>query len=772
MLKISSFLQQSVLFVLFPFGATTGFSQPSLTSYVNPFIGTEKSPLSNYGFTFDTGDVFPGAVYPLGMFQFSPDTPSGIPGGYWYPDRSITGFSTRHFSGRGVACYQDFSFKPFLGAVTVSPAANATYNIGFSHTNETASPGYYSVLLNNGVQVELTATRRTGMARFTFPNTNAATMLIDAGSTVGGNTANTSITIIGTNQIQGYATGHIGGGRERYTLYFVADFDRGFSNSGTWNGATVNPGTLSSSGKQVGAFLSFDTTANPVVQARIGLSFVSLSNARANLNAENTNWNFAAIQSAADAAWNNTLGKIVVSGGTIAQMQIFYTSLYHCFFHPDTINDVNGQYMGMDGQVHTVANGHSQYENIECWGSYRSAHPLRALLSPSSGSDIAQSMVNYAQQGGGGLPSWEQTYRNSENMGGDDSSISVAGIYALGATNFDTASALAAMKLAAGTVDTKSDGNLVRSGLKQYLSLGYVVDQAATTLEYCGDDFALYQFSQMIGDTDPSDFTYLNRSGNWRNLFNSTNNLIQPRNSDGTWVTVTPATLSGYAESSAQQYTWFVPFNLKGLFTAMGGNSNVVAALDNFFLQLDAGPNSQFMFFGNEPCECDPWEYDYARAPWGTQSAGRRILTQCFTNLPNGLPGNDDEGDLSSWYVFAALGFYPEIPSAGGFVLGSPLFPMTTINLENGSQIKIQGNNASAQNYYVQSLAVNGTNTTSLWLPFATLKNGAALVFNLTNAPSNWAINADDAPPSFDDKLSSSISAVPSGLSAAAALRK
>lgn len=740
-----------------------------LTSYVNPFIGTAPSPLSHYGFSFDTGDVFPGAAYPLGMFQFSPDTPSGQAGGYWYPDTSIIGFSTRHFSGRGIHCYQDFSFKPLMGQVTVSPAAtNGTYSVAFSHTNESASPGYYSVRLNNGVQVELTATPHTGMARFTFPSTNAATVAIDAGSTVGGNTANTSVTVVGTNQIQGYATGHIGGGSQGYTIYFVAQFDRGFSNPGTWNGTNVNPGTLSSTGSQVGAFLSFDATANPVVQAKMGLSFVSINNALANLNAENTNWNFAAVQNAADAAWNNTLGKIVVSGGTFAQQQTFYTALYHCFFHPNVVNDVNGQYMGMDGQVHTVKSGHFQYENISSWDNYRSAMPLRAFLSPSVASDIVQSLVNYAQQGGGGLPAWEQTYRNSENMGGDDPAISVAGAYALGATNFDTAGALAAMKLGAGTAGTKSDGCSVRSALGQYVSFGYVTNQAATTLTYCGDDFALYQFSQMIGDADPSDVIYLNRSGNWRNLFNSTNNLIQPRNSDGTWVSVSPGTQNGYQEGSAMQYTWLVPFNLKGLFTAMGGNSNVVSMLNNFFQQLNAGPNNPCEWAGNEPCECVPWEYDYAGAPWGTQSAVHRILTQCFTNTPNGFPGNDDAGSISSWYIFAALGFYPETPSAGGFVIGSPLFPLATINLENGRQITIQGNNASLQNFYIQGMTINGAECTSLWLPFSTLKDGAALTFNLTNALCGWGTNLADAPPSFDDNLNLWISAIPSGLSAAA----
>ena len=643
----------------------------------------------------------------------------------------------------------------------------STYTIGFSHANETAVPGYYSVLLNNAVQVELTATPHTGMARFTFPSTNAATVILDAGASVGGDSANTSVTIVGT--IRSRVTRRPTSAELRKAIRFILWLNLTGGLAVREHG-TARPSiraSLSSTGSQAGAFFTFDARTNPVVLAKIGLSFVSISNAMANLNAENTNWNFTAIQQAADQSWSNVLNKIVVSGGTTAQLQTFYTALYHSFFHPNVISDVNGQYMGMDGQVHTVASGHSQYENISSWDIWRSGFPLRSFLSPDAAGDIAQSLVNWAQQGGGGLPRWEQTYRNSGTMVGDGPLIDLANAYAFGATNFDTAGALAAMKLNAGTVGTTSDGNLVRSGLNNYISLGYVPDDVSSTLEYCAADLALYQFAQALNDTDPADANYLGRSGNWQNLFNSTNNLIQPRNSDGSWVANITATSTGdYTEGSAIQYTLMVPFNLQGLFNAMGGNSNVVPMLDNFFQQLNAGPGSANEWVGNEPCECDPWEYDFAGAPRGTQSAVRRILTQCFTNLPSGIPGNDDGGSLSSWYVFGALGFYPEVPSAGGFVIGSPSFPSVTINLENGRQIIIQAPNASAQNYYVQSLTINGTNSTSLWLPFSTVQNGANLVFTLTNAPSSWGTNAADAPPSFG--TAAGLPPVPTGLNATA----
>jgi predicted alpha-1,2-mannosidase len=735
----------ALLAVASPSSATT-----NLTQFVNPFIGTTPGG-SGFGFSGDSGDVFPGAAYPRGLVQWSPDTPSNLPGGYYYPDTSIKGFSVRHFSGRGCVVYQDFAFVPVTGSVTTSPGTNiALYSSSFSHPNETAVPGYYRVLLNNGVQVELTATRRTGMGRFTFPVTNSATLLINAGSSVTGTTTNTSIAVIGNNQVQGYATAPVGCGSELYTVYFAAQFDRPFNNFGTWNGTSTNA-VSTSTGAQVGAFVTFDASSNQVVYAKVGISFVSISNALANLSAENPNWDFTGTQTAADAAWNNALNKIVVSGGALAQMQTFYTALYHCFFHPNVFSDANGQYRGMDGQVHTVSNGHVQYENIPGWDMYRSAAALMALLSPDDAGDVAQSLVNYAQQGGGGLPRWEQANRNSGGMIGDGPVAIISTAYALGATNFDTTAALAAMDKNAGQFGTMSDGNAVRSLLNDFEILGFVEGSASVTLEYASVDFALAQFAKAMGDTNKYAI-YLAYSGNWRNLFNPSTSYIQPRNFDGSWVAnISPSSQTGFTEGSCAQYTWLVPFNLRGVFDLMGGNSNAVARLDTYFTQLNAGPGSQYAFMGNEPCESDPWAYDFAGAPSKTEATIRRIQSQLFTNTPSGFPGNDDAGAISSWYVFAALGLYPMIPGVGGFVIGSPLFTNGIVDLENGQQIIIQGLNASSQNPYVQNLSINGSNTTQLWLPFDAIRNGATLAFTLGNTPSTWGTMPSDAPPSFDN---------------------
>ncbi|MDE3067979.1 MAG: GH92 family glycosyl hydrolase [Verrucomicrobiota bacterium] len=724
----------------------------NLTQYVNPFIGTSPGG-SGFGFSGNAGDVFPGAAWPRGMVQWSPDTPANLPGGYYYPDNVIKGFSVRHFSGRGCVCYQDFAFMPCLGGIGAPPSrANEFYGSAFSHEHEAASPGYYRVRLDNGVRVELTATARTGLGRFTFPPTNAATLLINAASSITGATTNTSVTLVGNHEIQGRATARVGCGKELYTVCFVAQFDRPWSRYGTWNGDTIKENSeaaRSSAGDRIGAILTFDTTTNPVVVAKVGLSFVSVRNAAANLNAESPGWDFAAIRAGADAAWNRVLNKIVVRGGTPAQKRVFYTALYHCFFHPNVFNDVNGEYRGMDGQVHRVADGRSQYENIPGWDNYRSATALTALLAPDQSSDIMQSLVNYARQGGGGLPRWEQVNRNSGGMVGDGPVIMLSTAHALGATNFDAAAALAAMNLNAGTPGTKSDGHLVRSGLADYIKLGYVPRSASVTLEYDSADFALSQFASALGDTAKYRL-YLRRAENWRNLFDDSTGYIQPRNRDGSWVAnVTAATQRGYTEGSAAQYTWLVPFDLRGLFDKVGGNAKAVSRLDAYFTRLNDGPASAHAFMGNEPCEGDPWEYDYVGAPARTQDVVRRIQTQLFRDTPRGFPGNDDAGALSSWYVFSALGFYPLVPGTGGFVPGSPLFPEATIHLENGRQIVIRGVHASAKNCYVQSLTINGTPATRLWLPFDTLRNGATLVFNLGNHPSRWGTGASNAPPAF-----------------------
>ncbi|HVB23944.1 MAG TPA: GH92 family glycosyl hydrolase [Ktedonobacteraceae bacterium] len=728
-------------------GFTYNFSQPELTSYVNPFIGTAPGG-SKFGFSGDSGDVFPGATYPAGMMQWSPDTTSNIPGGYNYADSTIKGFSLTHFSGRGCTAYQDIPFMPYVGSLAVSPAADRSlYQSSFSHNSEYAHPGYYQVHLNtSNVEVALSVTERTGIGQFTYPASKAATMLINAGGSINGN-SNAGVTIIpGSREVTGFATSTVGCGSNHYTLYFAAQFDRSFMKYGTWNKVAVIPGSITGTSAHTGAYVAFDTTSQTVVQVKVGISFVSIANAQANLAAEQSGFNFISVRQHADAAWNSRLGSIVVQGGSSNEKTTFYTALYHASIHPNVFSDDNRQYIGFDGKVHTLAlSQHAQYENVAGWDQYRSLFPLLATLFPTEASDIAQSLVNDAQQGDGHLPRWEQANADSRGMNGDGGSVIVAEAYAFGARNFDTAGALKAML----TGQSK-----IRNDYNDYLKYGYVTANstgfsAAITQEYTVDDFAIAQFAKSLGDTHDYQLL-LQRANNWQNIFNIETGYMQPRNSNGSWVgNSSPAGDSGFQEGSAAQYTWMEQFNLRGLFAKMGGNRVVVSRLDTFFTRLNDGPNSAFAFMGNEPSFEVPWEYDFAGAPSHTQEVVRRIQLSLFKHSSGGLPGNDDGGAMSSWYVFSAIGLYPEITGVGGFVIGSPLFSSITLHLSGGHTVQINAPSASDASPYVQSLQLNGSPTTSLWLPRTTVQHGATLDFALGNNPTNWGSSAADAPPSY-----------------------
>ena len=729
-----------------PLTATAGSELP-LSQYVNPLIGTEPNALIREGYGWDTGNVFPGAVCPRGMLAWSPDTThkKNIAGGYWYPDNKIEDFSLTHFSGRGVVCLMDVPFMPTMKSVSSSPAENwGQFAATFSHKNESASAGYYRVTLDNGIETELTTTPRTGMARFTFPNAQSAANLLIR--------ANGSISVHG-DEVTGVYNDHIGGAKDRpFIIYFVAQFDQPIQRTQTWGDNGLGNGS-DASGKDCGAVLTFDTAKSPVVQVRAAISYVSLENARANLAQENPSWDFDTVYKEARAQWNTVLNHIQVEGGSDAQKQSFYTALYHCFMHPNVLDDVNGEYPGMDGKVHSISPGHHQYQNIPAWDQYRSLAPLIAVVAPSDAADIAQSLVNYAQQDaaarsdGGGLPRWEQVNRDSGGMVGDGDDIILADDYAFGVNQFDTRGALDAMKKGAGIPGTTSDGFEVREGLDDYVKLGYVPKSAAVTLEYCNADFALSQFANALGE-HPTCVTYQNRAQNWTNLFDNSTGLIRPRNADGAWVEVfSPTNEKGFVEGTPAQYTWMVNFNLHELIKKLGGEKQTLARLDHFFTNVNGGVDADTAFMGNEPCEETPWIYDFAGEPSGTQQVVRRIQDTLFTSAPSGLPGNDDAGALSSWYVFSALGIYPEIPGVAGFVTGSPFFSKAVIQADGRAPIEIVGDGAALDNCYVRKLGVNGKTWRSVWIPWSELAHGATLDFTLTDKPTSWGSHS--RPPSF-----------------------
>jgi predicted alpha-1,2-mannosidase len=737
------------------------------TRYVNPLIGTGQGA-PDYNMGSAGGNTPPGASFPFGMALWSPDT-TNQSGGYRFEHNSINGFSLTHFSGRGISCWQDLPFMPIPGPVGASPGTNwAAYASTFSHANEAspnnerATPGFYGVKLDSGVGVDLTVTQRTGFARFTFPAPGNGTLLVSSGGSANGNWGNTWVRINGDRQIYGAVTSGNCGGWFSYTVYFVALFDQPFISSGTWNGPAVGPDLKESAGPQSGAYLTFDIGSNSVVRVKVGLSFVSFTNAYDNLTSENPGWDFDVVRDRAGAAWNQRLKSIQVGGDRDSsaavmddQTTVFYTALYHASIHPSTFSDVNGEYLGFDGRVHHT--DRTQYHNIPAWDFQRSLVPLLAITAPDIASDLAQSLVNDAQQDpGGGMPRWVHAATDSCGMFGDGSSKVVATGYAFGARNFDVRGALAAMIRGATQPGTTSSGCPVREGLADYLGLGYVSTatwgSVSRTLEYATSDFSIAQFANALGDT-VNYKTFLKSAQSWRNLVH--NSYIVPRQPTGAFVVsgVGPDGCSGdaFVEGSQGQYGFMVRFNALGLFDAMGSRSVAIGRLDRHFQQLNAGPCSEFAFMGNEVSLKTPWMFAFAGAPWKTQAVVRRILLELYSNSPGGMPGNDDGGVLSSWVVLASIGLYPQISGVGGFVVGSPIFSRVTMTLQNGGTIHIDAPAASAEKMYVQNLRINGQDHGSSWIPWNMISKGGAIEFVLGVSPNKgWGGQAEAAPPSYD----------------------
>jgi predicted alpha-1,2-mannosidase len=761
-----------------PAAGPTAVTNPA--SLVNPFIGTTNQ-----------GNTFPGADAPFGMVQWSPDTTSRPPGGgYEYNDSAITGFSLDHLSGPGCGADGDVPILPTVGTVNTS-ATDA-----FSHSNEKASAGAYQVALNNGVTTALTATAHTGMAQFTFPATTQANLIFKLDGSQQGDSA-TSFTVVSSTEVEGSVTSaNFCGPSPAWTVNFDMRFNVPFATNGTFDAAgiqqgakqltvtqdnaAVTPKIVSSSTPEEpnqpvyhgaapakdaaikpaltgpdGSYLTFNTTSNQTVLAKVGVSFVSIANAVSNLNTENSGWNFAATQAADQTAWNNLLGKVAITGGTSDQQVEFYTALYHSLLHPNVYSDDNGQYTGEDGKVHTVDSGHSAfYTNFSGWDIYRSQAQLEALVDPSVASDTAQSMLDdYAQ--GGQLPKWLLNDGENQTMVGDPADPILADYYAFGARGFDTSTALSDMVAEASTA------NVNRPGLNYLNAPGYMPHDgtyntccnfygpASTTLEYNTADFAVSAFAGALGNAGDQ-ATFVNRAQNWRNVLDPNSGFDQPRDANGTWPTgFDPTNGNDFVEGTSFIYTGMVPFDLAGLTAAKGGDAAMNAYL-NQVLSSFTGANG-LAWVGDEPSIELPWEYDYTGEPYQTQGTVRKIQDQIWTNSPSGLAdGNDDLGEMSSWYVWSALGMFPETPGTSDLAIGSPLFTQAVVALPSGNTLTINGNGAADNAPYVQSATWNGGAWNDAYAPAAAITSGGTLTYTLgTTANTSWAAGAGAAPPSY-----------------------
>jgi predicted alpha-1,2-mannosidase len=742
--------------------STTGLAQ-----WVDPLIGTTNASADNASFVSVAngggGSTNPAATVPFGMVQWGPDTPRAVPPGYEYTDSSILGFSVTHIDGAGCPSFRDFPIYPVTGDWDPTTEQSDT----FTHQDEIAAAGFYEVKLGSGIKVDITATTRTGLARFTFPHDKPGTLLVGATRPHEGVlVSDASLSVAPDGTITGQRTRSLFCGTPiGFKVYFAARFDRPFRDSGAYDAGGSTPNATTATGEAAGLYFDFDTGTTDAVHMKIGVSYVSVANALANLDAESPGWDFEAVHASAVAAWNDALGHAVAEGGTDDQMRVFYTGLYHALLSPSVASDVDGEYMGFDDAVHT-ASGYVRYQNYSGWDVYRSWIQLVSAIAPKQANDIARSLAEAGNECGA-LPRWPIANREASEMIGDPGAAFLANAYAFGARGFDAKAALALMVHAANDPTAACQSHPIRPGLGDELTRQYLASDSptqtigtvATTIEYALDDYAIAQLAAAVGD-DATHTTFLARSAWWKNVFdpnrtaNSATGYFQPRDEAGTFdesgdvksegqLDLVGAT--GFIEGNATQYTLALSHDLPGLITLLGGDAAFIARLDPFFTQVNAGLGLPYFYIGNEPGFSTPFAYAFAGAPSRTQAVVRQVLAQAYTTQPSGLPGNDDLGAMSAWAVWAMLGMYPVVPASSTLVLTTPTFPKMTLTIAGGATVTITADNPSAP--YVQSLTVDGTPTTHAWIDWSSLASGGTIQFALGANPSTWGTAQADRPP-------------------------
>jgi predicted alpha-1,2-mannosidase len=734
-------------------------SGADLVQYVNPFIGTAVG----------SGNTYPGAQVPFGMISWSPQTVDfgWSPSGYNYKNDKINGFGLIHLSGAGCSVTCELPFIPCTGDLNISPATHRNiYSSVFFHTSEVATPGYYSVELSTWkIHFENTVKARSGIAHIDFPATAKANLILDPNAD-GIGLKDGCIFIDPTNRtISGWAKSgsFCGISGSDYVVYFSAQFDRQFQAFGTWKNDEKNSNSTSVNGVGLASYLTFDCTAKQHVTMKVGISFASIANAKLNVDTEIPRWDFSKVKTSASKDWNNRLNRIQIEGGTREDTTIFYTALYHSLMLPSIFEDVNGEYPGMDNAVHTLPKGHHFLATFSGWDTYRTQAQLWGLLYPDAASDFCSSFLSMSQQtqykGGGGLPLWSLFNDETLVMAGYPADPYIANAYAFGATNFDLA-ALKNVMVDSGKNQRWCGRNLnfTWDHLPEYERYGYypadVTDYSVSkNVEYSVADFTIAQVCKETGDLDNYNY-FLKRSQNIFNLINPDQGYLQRKNKDGNWVTPFDRfSGDGFMEGNSVQYTWTIPHSLNKLISLLGGKEKAEAELDELTSNLATGYDYQSKYYdaGNEPCFGVMPVYNWLQKPWKAQEKTRTVMANCFLNKPAGIPGDDDSGAMSAWYIFTALGMYPEIPGVGGVTVLSPLFPKVVLSLPNGKKVTITAKNASRDAKYIQSMTVNGRSSSKLWLTVEQLQAGAAIKYVMGNFPNfNWGAAADDAPPSLE----------------------
>lgn len=738
-------------------------AQSTLLHNVDPMIGTAND-----------GNTYPGATLPFGMIQWSPDTRENF---YYYKDKELRGFSLTHLSGVGCPIFGDMPILPMSTRPSDRRDPEHFETTTFEHSNEIAEPGYYSVVLADGTRVELTVSDRSGIGRLTYAKGQHAGLLINgAGSAstdvhmaflppVGREHDGQSLTFHKDGTLTGTVTaGGFCGSPTKYTLYVAFAFENKPASQALWQDGQAKPGAATVAGKRAVAWV--DLGSQPTQIVKVGLSYVSEDNARANLIAELPGWDFDAAKRKAQERWTNTLSRITLEGASESDRRIFYTGLYHELIGQTLFSDVNGEYIGFDQKVHHLREGQKgQYTNISDWDIYRNTVQFQSLLFPQEASDLAQSLVNDAEQLGS-YPRWANANDGTYVMGGDSPPIILASIYAFGAKNFDAQTALKYAVKVATTPGLGQHDRPERVDLANYLKLGYIPAtdpiSVSETIEINNADFATAQLAQSLGDTASRDLL-LKHAENWRNLMDPETKWLRPRQPDGTWLAGFDAEKSmpkrpnaplstdqhGFEEGNTYQYTFMLPFDYQGLFDAIGDNAVVEKRLDHFFQKLVCWGEPCFNM-ANEPDFVTPYAYTFLGKPWKTASVVTRVENETFNTTPGGIPGNDDLGATSGVYLWNTLGMYPAIPGLGGVVLGTPRFERAVVHLGNGNTLTIHRH---GQGNYVGDVKVNGKPQQSSWLTVdKLLDRNTQIDFEMSEQPGSWATGATERPPSLSLK--------------------
>ncbi len=711
----------------------------NLTAYVNPFIGTGGH-----------GHTYPGATMPFGMMQLSPDTRlDGWDGcsGYHYSDSYIYGFSHTHLSGTGVSDYGDILLMP-TNEVNFNNGSDGKkgYRAHFSHDNEVAGPGYYKVRLDSkNIDVELTVSERSGIHKYTFPKNEKQIVILDLEHR--DEVLNAKATVYSNTEIGGLR--HSKAWATKQMLFYNLQFSRPFKNMTFLNDT--------GEGKHVKAAFEFDANDNQTLEIKIGISAVDEAGAKQNLQEEIGEKTFEEVKTEAQKVWETQLEKLVVESDNIDYKTNFYTSMYHTMIAPNLYQDVDGRYRGMDLKVHQTTD-FNYYTVFSLWDTYRAAHPLYTIIEPERTNDFINTFLAKYDEGGI-IPIWDLSGNYTGCMIGYHAVPVIADAYLKGIKNYDVAKAFTAMKHSA-TRD--------KLGLKSYKEFGFIPveeesESVSKTLEYAYDDWTIAQMAKSLGKTEDYK-TYTERAQYYKNVFDPESQFMRGRFRNTWFAPFDPYEVNfNYTEANSWQYSFYVPQDVSGFMKLLGGKEQLETRLDELFVaesetsgrhQVDiTGLIGQYAH-GNEPSHHMAYLYNFVNKPHKTQEKIHQILTELYTNTPDGISGNEDCGQMSAWYIFSSMGFYPVTPGSNNYIIGTPLFEKASINLESGKQFTIIANNLSDSHIYVENVSLNGVDLNRAYVTHDDIINGGTLVFTMTNNPAEWGTKAGQEPKtSIDEHL-------------------